>query len=324
MGPKGVMNQSNGVSKPQGLDSGKPSKDTNQTHPLSQITDTPKPAAADRPEKAPVVVPDKAAPAPKGRESGAKDGKGAKSVTVVKMVDPHAGDDARFKAVQQEITQAMKAAPDLKPLLKNVLFQKTTEGLRIQIVDQNGKAMFSSGSAKVTGPTLVLMQRLGKAIAGLPNKIRISGHTDAVPYADGASRDNWELSSERANAVRRVFLSAGVDRGRVSRISGLADTDPLNPDDPRDPRNRRISVLLSYGAGAAPKLPAGVEAVPAKSGPHAPTATPAPVSTPGPAESVPGAQSAAPAAAAQKQAAADPIARNYAAVTLEDLRKARR
>lgn len=326
MGPKGVMNQSNGVSKPEGMDSGKPSKDAKQAQPLPEATDAPKPAAA--PEKAPVVVPDKSTPALKGSDSGSKDQKAGKVVTVTKTVDPHAGDDARFKAVQQEITQAMNAAPDLKPLLKNVMFQKTPEGLQIQIVDQHGKAMFASGSAKVDGATLVLMQQLGKAIAGLPNKIRISGHTDAVPYADGANRDNWELSSERANAVRRVFLASGVAPDRVSRISGLADTDPLNAKDPLDPRNRRISVLLSYGqGGTVPVPPPGTKAVPA--GPEAAAKATAvdPAKAPAPATPLPDAQGAAPADAAAQQppqsAQADAIARNYAAVTIQDLRKAR-
>ncbi|WP_102223640.1 flagellar motor protein MotB [Acidimangrovimonas sediminis] len=255
IGPKGVLSQSNGTAARRGMTRDVPVSAVADNQPVPQMTEAETRAASASPARAPTVTPgaDKMAGAA-GPSATKATGADSPVRTVIKEVDPHAADDAHFHAVQQEITQAMKSSPDLAPLLDNVMFRKTPDGLEIQIVDQKGRAMFASGSAAVDGPTLKLMERLGKAISGLPNKLRISGHTDAVPYAAGSGSDNWELSSERANATRRVFLSAGVEPSRVSRISGLADTEPLVADNPRDPRNRRITVLLRYQPGSS--LPA--------------------------------------------------------------------
>lgn len=181
-----------------------------------------------------------------------------KTVTVVKTVSEHALDTKRFQAIEKQIRQAMQAEPNLRPLMKNVLFQQTPQGLRIQIVDQDKRPMFASGSARLTKAADLLMQKLGHLIATLPNKVTISGHTDAVPYSNGAHLDNWDLSSERANATRKIFTAAGVSENRIARVSGLADTEPLKPADPRAAINRRITVLLAYQAGSPkPTAPAG-------------------------------------------------------------------
>tara|TARA_R110000787_G_scaffold79571_5_gene173893 strand:+ start:5718 stop:6896 length:1179 start_codon:yes stop_codon:yes gene_type:complete len=158
----------------------------------------------------------------------------------------HAQDDIKFKELQREILQAMEQNPDLDPLKQNVIFEKSPEGLLIQIIDQKGRAMFHSGRAEMQGPTELLLQNLGKSLASLPNKLTIAGHTDAVRFADGRKYDNWDLSADRANATRRVFEASGVARNRVIRVSGLADTDPLVPENPVDPSNRRISIYVQY------------------------------------------------------------------------------
>jgi chemotaxis protein MotB len=158
-------------------------------------------------------------------------------------------DHQAFADIEKQIVQAMNEVPDLKPLIPNVLFDETEEGLRIQIVDQNGQSMFPSGSAQVTDRTKKLLQLVGSMIAKLPNDVIISGHTDAVPFANEMAETgygNWELSADRANATRRIFTTSGVELGRVSRVAGLADTDPLKPEDPVDPSNRRMSVVLEY------------------------------------------------------------------------------
>ena len=142
--------------------------------------------------------------------------------------------------------QAMQDNPDLDPLKQNVIFEQTPEGLHIQIIDQEGKPMFQSGRADMAGATNELLNNLGTALAELPNRITLAGHTDAVPFADGAQYDNWDLSSDRANATRRVFEAAGVNRDRVIRVSGMADTDLLVPENPTDPSNRRISIMVQY------------------------------------------------------------------------------
>ncbi|GHG85547.1 flagellar motor protein MotB [Pseudodonghicola xiamenensis] len=157
-----------------------------------------------------------------------------------------ATDTAQFNTVESDLRQAIQANPDLRPLAKSVMFEKTPDGLRIQVVDQIGKPMFASGSANMSPATLKLMEKLGQSLAGLPNDMVISGHTDAVPFTKRQAYDNWDLSSDRANALRRVLVQTGVDASRITRVSGMADTDPLVPADPFDPSNRRISILLEY------------------------------------------------------------------------------
>lgn len=161
---------------------------------------------------------------------------------------PKAEELAQFADLQAEILQAMDAHPDLSPLKPNVIFEQTPEGLRIQIVDQKGKPMFASGKANLLSASKLLMATLGESISKLPNDIVLSGHTDSVPFADSSKYDNWDLSSDRANAIRRTFVQSGVTRGRIIRVSGMADTQPLVPEDTRHPSNRRISILVQHQA----------------------------------------------------------------------------
>ncbi|ETW11486.1 OmpA/MotB protein [Roseivivax marinus] len=121
---------------------------------------------------------------------------------------------------------------------------RTPEGLEMQIVDLESGSMFEIGSATIGDSTRELLRIVGDAVAGMPNKVIISGHTDARQYSGRGGYGNWELSVERANATRRTLIENGLAPDRIARVSGLADTDPLNPDDPQAPENRRISVLL--------------------------------------------------------------------------------
>ncbi len=165
-------------------------------------------------------------------------------------------DDQNFADLEEKITQAMNEVPDLKPLIPNVIFDRTDEGLRIQIIDQEGRSMFASGKAVVEGRTKLLMQLVGQTISQLPNNVLISGHTDAVPFANELAETgygNWELSADRANATRRIFTSSGVPMQQIGRVAGLADTTPFVSDDPRHPSNRRISVVLEYAKAPALK-----------------------------------------------------------------------
>ncbi len=152
---------------------------------------------------------------------------------------------AEFEAVEQQIEEAL-GTPQMQDLARNVLLERTPEGLRVQIVDQEGRSMFARGSARIESATRELIRIVGQAIADLPNDIVIAGHTDAVPFTRNSGYDNWELSSDRAHATRRMLLAAGVNPSRITRVSGLADTEPLEPSDPNAAVNRRISVLLEY------------------------------------------------------------------------------
>ncbi len=136
--------------------------------------------------------------------------------------------------------------PDLRDLARNLLIDRTPEGMRIQIVDQKGHSMFPLGSAEMYDKTRRLLGLVADAIKRLPNKISIKGHTDAKPYRGHGDYTNWELSSDRANASRRALVTAGLSSDRVAYVVGRAAQDPLVPADPTSPRNRRISIVLLH------------------------------------------------------------------------------
>ena len=142
--------------------------------------------------------------------------------------------------------------------------------------------MFPSGSAAMNPRSRDLLAKVAEVVKTMPNKIEISGHTDAKPYAGGDNYTNWELSSDRANASRRVLVGAGINPDRLTMIKGQADTDPFVKTDPFDPQNRRISIVL-----LREKKPAPVP-TPLENGPAVPVSLPEPTSRSGPpAELVP-------------------------------------
>ncbi|MCD8496791.1 MAG: OmpA family protein [Alphaproteobacteria bacterium] len=150
----------------------------------------------------------------------------------------------KFDEAAQKIKQAIQQSPELAQLAKNLIIDMTPEGLRIQIVDQDGEPMFPSGSAQMFDKTKQLMEKISEIIKPMPNEISVRGHTDSVPYGPGASYTNWELSADRANASRRVILGSGLPSERLNNVVGKADTEHLFADDPKDARNRRISIIL--------------------------------------------------------------------------------
>ncbi|TCS64241.1 flagellar motor protein MotB [Varunaivibrio sulfuroxidans] len=166
-------------------------------------------------------------------------------------------EEQQFKQAQQQLQDALKAAPGLKQLAKSLLIQDTPEGLRIQLVDQDGLAMFPSGSAVMYEHTHNLLKLVAEAIKNLPQDISISGHTDAVPFKGASGYSNWELSADRANAARRELVSLGIPEKRIAMVVGRAANDPLLKDDPKNARNRRLSIVLLRGTGkpAAPAQP---------------------------------------------------------------------
>ena len=160
-------------------------------------------------------------------------------------------EEQSFQRAESDIRQAINELPDLKPLAQNMLVDRTPEGLRIQLVDQERYSMFASGSANPAEQTKKLLATVAKVVQSLPNSIAITGHTDAVPFPRGAQYTNWELSSDRANAARRTLIEAGLPAQRIARVVGRADTEPLIADNPSDPRNRRISIILLRDIPAA-------------------------------------------------------------------------
>ncbi len=153
-------------------------------------------------------------------------------------------DEERFKNAEDALRQAIETQAELKELAQNLIVDQTPEGLRIQIVDQDGKPMFPLGKTEPLPEAKLLLKLVSKVIMDMPNMISIRGHTDSRPYGQGAKYTNWELSSDRANASRRVMLNSGLDIKRIESVVGKADREHLIKDNPNSPRNRRISIVL--------------------------------------------------------------------------------
>jgi chemotaxis protein MotB len=161
-----------------------------------------------------------------------------------KAPPPRPSEEQTFAQIEQDLRQAMQSVPELARLAQNLQIERAPEGLRIQIVDQARSSMFPLGSADMYEPTRALLEQVARAIARLPNKVSIAGHTDSVAFRGTDGYDNWSLSLDRADATRRTLVAAGLDEHRIATVIGKADTDPMFPGDPRDPRNRRISITL--------------------------------------------------------------------------------
>jgi chemotaxis protein MotB len=150
-----------------------------------------------------------------------------------------------FQSAAQSLRQAMQDLPELAELSKQVLVDQTPEGLRIQLVDQEGRSMFEEGSAKPNDRARLLLRAVAKVVVQLNNRVTISGHTNATVGArSGRALDDWSLSAQRANAARGILQGAGVDPDRVYQVAGRANSDPLYPDDPTLAGNRRITIVL--------------------------------------------------------------------------------
>jgi chemotaxis protein MotB len=157
----------------------------------------------------------------------------------------------RFETAKTAIFQALARSEDLGAFADSILVERTPEGLRIQLLDRENVAMFPSGSDRMHPHTERLLRIVTQAVAALPNRLSIRGHTDARPFVS-ANYDNWRLSSARADATRRVMLAAGLAPERVAEVVGRADAEPLFAADPNDPRNRRISIVLLATGPSAP------------------------------------------------------------------------
>lgn len=154
-------------------------------------------------------------------------------------------DQRRLEQLRKQLVHAMESNPVLIKFRPQLLVDVTTEGLRIQIVDSKNRPMFALGSAEVEPYMRDILRQLAPLVNEVPNKISISGHTDATPYAgDQAGYSNWELSSDRANASRQELVAAGMDPNKIVRVQGLASSMSLVKDDPFAAVNRRISLVV--------------------------------------------------------------------------------
>ncbi|ENO87502.1 flagellar motor protein MotB [Thauera linaloolentis] len=152
---------------------------------------------------------------------------------------------ARLIDLKGRLDAMIEANASLRQFKNQILMDITTEGLRIQLVDEQNRPMFMSSSAELRPYTRDLLREIARALNDVDHRISLSGHTDSSQYAGGERGfSNWELSSNRANASRRELVAGGLEAGKMVRVVGLADTIPLNRDDPYDPVNRRISIIV--------------------------------------------------------------------------------
>ena len=189
-------------------------------------------------------------------------------------------EEKMFAAAEKALRAAIAGTPELSRLADSLVIDQTAEGLRIQIIDQERLTMFPLGSSDMYGYTKKLLEQIAKVIVNLPNKIAVTGHTDATPYAKSSRYSNWELSTDRALASRRALVEYGLDTNRITRVVGKAAGDLLVPEDPTSPRNRRISMVLLREARLPLKARKPMPKKPAHTAPAAIPGETVPASTP--------------------------------------------
>ncbi len=152
---------------------------------------------------------------------------------------------ARLKDLQSKVEQKIKANSKLAAMSSQIRLDMTADGLRIQIVDEQNRPMFDSGSAIVKPYMRELLREIGSVLGEVPNRLTLEGHTDAQPFPGGErGYSNWELSADRANASRRELVAGGLPDDRVLRVQGLASSNLFDKNDPLSPANRRISIIV--------------------------------------------------------------------------------
>jgi chemotaxis protein MotB len=179
------------------------------------------------------ISPEEASATPSPDEKGKQSGFGANFDT-----------DRRFALASASLRQALQDMPELTEISKHIMIEETREGLNIEIVDQNGRSMFPESSKEPYERTRKLIQRLAGPLKATPFRIAITGHTAASRLPAQGSYGPWELSADRANAVRKQLEADGVPASHFFMVAGKADTQPLFPDDPFVAANRRVTITL--------------------------------------------------------------------------------
>ncbi|MFM5917214.1 MAG: flagellar motor protein MotB [Novosphingobium sp.] len=150
----------------------------------------------------------------------------------------------QMKSMQDRLAAKLSGNPRLQRMAKQVRMIDTTEGIRIDLVDDADFSMFQLGTTVLTPDAAKLVHAIAELLNGEIGGVSIRGHTDAVPWNGGLGANNWSLSAGRAEATRQALMADGVGEARFRKIEGVADREPLVQGNPMDPRNRRISILL--------------------------------------------------------------------------------
>ena len=190
-------------------------------------------------------------------------------------------DARKLAALSAKISSVISNNPRLAEFSSQIRLETTPDGLQIQIVDDQNRAMFDVGSALVKPYMREILREIGTALGGVENKISLDGHTDRSPYGNGdRGYSNWELSADRANSSRRELVAAGMPDEKLVRVTGLASSNLLDTQNPNSPSNRRITILVMtreaeerlLGAGRTP-VQGGTDGAAAAS-PVTPASTP--------------------------------------------------
>jgi len=151
----------------------------------------------------------------------------------------------KLEELKQEIEEAIAVVPDLAKFKELIKIELTTDGLRLQIMDDQNRPSFDLGSGRMKEHTAAVLRQLAVLMNQVPNRISISGHTDSKPFAGGlGGYSNWELSADRANSARRELINGGIESAKVLRVVGLGSSAPFDKDNPANPMNRRITIMV--------------------------------------------------------------------------------
>ena len=167
--------------------------------------------------------------------------------------------------IKEELQTVIRQVTDFDKLKSHIEMTVTAEGLRIELMESEKGTFFESGRPEPTAYGREMLVALANELGKLPNKISLEGHTDARPYTGLANYGNWELSTDRANASRRLMMQNGLRENQVDEVRGFADQRLRNPKNPDDASNRRISMIVRYLEKGGPSEPAPITETPAKS-----------------------------------------------------------
>jgi chemotaxis protein MotB len=160
--------------------------------------------------------------------------------------------DQAFALAAASLRQALQDMPELTEASKHIMVEETKEGFNIEIVDQEGRSMFAEGSKEPYERTRQIIQKLAGPLKATPYRVAITGHTSATKTPPRPEYGPWNLSADRANAVRQILEAEGLPSANIYEVAGKADTDPLFPDDPFIAANRRVTVTLMREAPPVP------------------------------------------------------------------------
>jgi len=180
-----------------------------------------------------------------GRGDGDKAGRGNSDAEKLAEAIQARVEKRNLEELKEEIEQAIAVVPDLAKFKELIKIELTTDGLRLQIMDDQKRPSFDLGSGRMKEHTSTVLRQLSVLLNQVPNRISISGHTDSKPFAGGlGGYSNWELSADRANAARRELINGGIESEKILRVVGLGSSALFDKEDPANPINRRITIMV--------------------------------------------------------------------------------